>query len=44
MAEVAPAANAVEINDALFCQHFKEVVSITFSIHKVSWMLKFVSV
>ena len=28
MAEVAPAANAVEINDALFCQHFKEVVSV----------------
>ena len=26
MAEVAP-ANAVEINDALFCQHFKEIVS-----------------
>lgn len=27
MAEVAAAPNTIEINDALFCQHFKEVVS-----------------
>ena len=27
MADVAPAASQIEINDAIFCQHFKEVVS-----------------